>query len=99
MRNLTQLALAKAGWEAIAVNYSSNAEDAEKVVDQIISTTNAKAKAFKADLGSVAACVKLVDDIVAEFGEASWTTSVVAKLTLCTRRFDSPRQQCGTHEA
>ena len=74
MRNFTQHALAKAGWEAIAVNYSSNASDAESVVDQIISTTNAKAKAFKADLGNVIACQKLVDDVVAEFGESSLIT-------------------------
>ena len=63
-----QVALAKAGWEAIAINYSSDTAGAEQVIAEIQQTTSAKAKAFKADISTVAACDKLVADVVAQFG-------------------------------
>lgn len=64
----TAVALAKAGWEAIAINYSSDTAGAEQIIAEIHQSTSAKAKAFKADISTVAACDKLVADVVAQFG-------------------------------
>jgi NAD(P)-dependent dehydrogenase (short-subunit alcohol dehydrogenase family) len=52
---------------AVAINYQSSAEAAEKVVGEIIAA-GGRAKAWKADIGDEAETKAMVEAIVAEFG-------------------------------
>jgi 3-oxoacyl-[acyl-carrier protein] reductase len=53
---------------AVAVNYASNASEAQKVVAQI-EATGGKAFAIQADVGRVPEVVRLFDETIARFGK------------------------------
>ena len=53
---------------AVAINYASNASEAEKVVSQIESS-GGKAIAIQADVGRVPEIVRLFDETIARFGK------------------------------
>jgi len=60
------LTLAREG-AAVAVNYSSSADAAQAVVDEIVAT-GGKAKAYQADVTDYAAVKAMIDAVAAQFG-------------------------------
>ncbi|MDP2119206.1 MAG: SDR family oxidoreductase [Hoeflea sp.] len=52
---------------AVAVNYRSSADEAAKLVDEILAS-GGKAKAYKADIGDYEQVKRMVSDLVADFG-------------------------------
>ncbi len=52
---------------AVAVNYRSSADEAARLVDEILAS-GGKAKAYKADIGDYEQVKRMVSDLVADFG-------------------------------